>query len=72
MIHNQAVKGLGRYLKGTQECKMEYQPWPNEGFKVYVHADFAGGWFKGVSAEDRTASRSRYGYGIIYAGMPVS
>ena len=71
MVHNQAVKWLGRYLKGTQECKMEYKPRPTEGFKVYVDADFAGGWHKGASADDRTASRSRYGYVILYAGMPV-
>ena len=71
MEHNKAVKWLGRYLKGTMNQKMVYIPKPKEGFKVYVDADFAGGWYKGAPLEDRAAARSRYGYIIMYAGMPI-
>ena len=69
MDHNRAVKWLGRYLKGTAFHKIIHTPKPQNGFRVYVDADFAGAWYKGAPEDDRSAARSRYGCIFTYAGM---
>ena len=40
-------------------------------FRVYVDTNFGGAWYKGAPKDDRSATRSRYGYIIMYAGMPL-
>lgn len=71
MEHNRAVKWQGWHLKETASQKMIYTSKPQDGFRVYVDADFAGAWYKGAPKDDRSAARSRYGYIIVYAGMPL-
>ena len=38
---------------------------------MYFDANFAGAWHKGAPEDDQSAARSRYGYIIMYAGMPL-
>ncbi len=45
--HEQAVMRIGQYLLSTQDRGMTYTPDPTKGIKVYVDADFAGGWDPG-------------------------
>ena len=68
--HGEAVKWLGRYLKGTRDGGLLLRPDKTKGLEVYVDASFAGDWDKKMSHEARTA-RSRHGYVIYYAGCPI-
>jgi hypothetical protein len=49
---------------------MTYTPDPTKGIKVYVDADFAGGWDPG-DAMNADNVYSRTGYVIRYAGCPI-
>ena len=49
---------------------MFIKPDLKESFRVYVDADFAGNWDKRYGHEPDTA-RSRHGYVIMYAGVPI-
>ncbi len=54
--HADAVKWLGRYLKGTKDKGMILKP-TGTSFDVYVDADFAGNW-KQSEAESQDTARS--------------
>ena len=68
--HGEALRWLARYLKGTRDKGMVYQPDLSKGLEVYVDADFAGNWIAEES-EDRDTARSRHGYIITYADCPI-
>jgi hypothetical protein len=42
--HAEAVKWIGRYLKGTADKGMIIYPDTDIGFEVYVDASFSGNW----------------------------
>jgi hypothetical protein len=69
--HAEAVRSIGRYLKGTQTQGMIFRPDPTSGLEVYVDADFSGNWDNHMAAEDRDTARSRHGYIIKYMGCPI-
>jgi hypothetical protein len=69
--HGDAIRWLGRYLKGTRDKGIILKP-NKSSFEVYVDADFAGNWDKTIAAEDNSTARSRHGYIITYAGCPVT
>ena len=69
--HGKAVKWIGRYLKGTASKGCIMKPDPSKGLEVYVDADFAGNWDKELAGQDIDTARSRHGYIIMYAGVPV-
>ncbi len=54
--HADAVKWLGRYLKGTRDKGLILIP-TGTSFDVYVDADFAGNW-KSSEADSRDTARS--------------
>jgi Reverse transcriptase (RNA-dependent DNA polymerase) len=68
--YGKAVKNIGRYLLGTKTkgitCKLN-----NQAIQCYADADFAGNWETQIAAKDRATARSRSGYVIKYAGMPI-
>src|SRR6056300_397126 len=68
--HEQAIKWLARYLKGTRDRGIILRPDKNRGLEVYVDADFAGNWDPNEH-EDPDMARSRHGYFITYAGCPL-
>lgn len=68
--HGEAVKWLGRYLKGTKNKGTILRPDRTKGLEVYVDADFAGNWDPN-EYEDCDTARSRHGYYITYAGCPI-
>jgi hypothetical protein len=69
--HGAALKWLGRYLKGTRDKGMILNPCNDRDLEVYVDADFAGNWNQG-EGHKRDTARSRHGYIIMYAGVPIS
>ena len=68
--HADAIRWLGKYLKGTAKEGVILRPEIGRGLEVYVDADFAGNWNKEES-EDRDTARSRHGYVIMYQGCPI-
>ena len=70
LSHERAVKRIGRYLLGTREKGIVYNPDMSKGLECYVDADFAGGWSKeDVDNPDNVLSRT--GYILMYAGCPL-
>jgi hypothetical protein len=68
--HEQAVMRIGRYLLSTRDKGMICKPDSSKGLKVYVHADFAGGW---NPADPGNADNIylRTGFVIWYASCPI-
>ncbi len=64
-----AVKWLGRYLKGTRDKGMILKP-TGTSFDVYMDANFACNW-KHSEAKSQDTARSQHGYIILYAGCPI-
>ena len=47
------------------------RPDPSKGLEVYCDADFAGNWDPALAGEDIDTARSRHGFIISYAGVPL-
>jgi hypothetical protein len=69
--HGEAVRWLGRYLKGTRDKGTIMKPMPDRELEVYVDASFCGDWDPMEATRDRDTARSRHGYIINYAGCPL-
>ena len=69
--HGEAVRWLGRYLKGTRGKGTIMKPMPDRELEVYVDASFCGDWDPTEATNDRDTARSRHGYIINYAGCPL-
>ena len=67
--HGEAIRWLGRYLKGTKEQGMILKLVKGKELELYVDVDFAGNW-DSKETEDRDTARSRHGYVAMYAGCP--
>jgi hypothetical protein len=68
--HSKAIKHIGRYLLGTRNNGLIYQP-KHESLVCYCDADFFGNWNQSIAANDASTAQSRTGYIIFYAGFPV-
>jgi hypothetical protein len=55
-VHAEAVKWLGRYLKGTRDKGTIFRPRVDKGLEVYVDADFAGNYDKNDPCRDTARS----------------
>ena len=69
--HGDAIRWLGRYLKGTQNQGTILRPIQGKDLEVFVDASFCGDWDPVEAAADRDTARSRHGYIINYAGCPL-
>jgi hypothetical protein len=70
LLHELAVKRIGRYLIVTHDRGLILQPRKDFKLDMYVDADFAGMWHQEYS-ELRDCALSRTGYIITYCGCPV-
>ena len=73
--HAQAVKRIGRYLLGTKEKGLIIKPDETKSFECFVDASFAGEWSRELQDQamtDPNLARSRTGYLITYAGVPLT
>jgi hypothetical protein len=68
--HAEAIKWLGRYLKGTRDKGLILHPDGVSGLEVYVDADFVGNWDP-ADTQSRDSARSRHGYIIKYNNCPI-
>ena len=44
LIHERAVRKIGKYLSETSTRSIIYDPHKTQGIECYVDADFSGGW----------------------------
>ena len=73
--HAKAIKRIGRYLLGTMDKGLILKPDENKSFECFVDASFAGEWIRGNEDKamyDPNTARSRTGYIIRYAGIPLT
>lgn len=68
--HEDALKRIGRYLKGTIEEGLVLRPTDNLDIDCYVDADFAGLW-PHEDKLDPSCVKSRTGFAICVANCPV-
>ena len=68
--HGEALKHIGRYLKGTRGKGITLNI-KDEEFQVWADADFSGNWIKEEAEHDANTARSRSGYLITYLGCPI-
>jgi hypothetical protein len=68
--HGQALRWLGRYLKGTRNKGTTYYPDESRGLEVFVDASFSQDW-RPEDALDRDSARSRHGFYVTYASCPI-
>ena len=68
--HGEAVKRIGRYLMDNRDKGLIIRPDPDKGLQCYVDADFCGNWDKD-QFEDPSTARSRHGFIVKYASVPL-
>ena len=68
--HEEAVKRICRYLKGTLESGLILKPTADFSLDCYVDADFAGLYGYEDSA-DPISVKSRTGYVMLFCGCPI-
>ena len=71
MLHEKAVKYIGRYLAKTRDKGLILNPEANGKLDAYVDSDFAGRWHREF-AELRDSVLSRTGFIITYCNCPVT
>ena len=69
-VHEEAVKRIGRYLKGTADRGTILTPNDTHKLDFFVDANFAGGFNHEIS-DDMSSVLSRTGYSITYSGCPL-
>ena len=68
--HAQAIKTIVRYLSGTRDQGMTFQPGPRLDLDMYVDADFCS--LHGIEpASDPNSARSRSAYVIMLSNCPM-
>ena len=70
-VHGEAVKRIGRYLKGTSDQGLIMKPNDTNELTLHVDADFAGNWDASIAASDPATAQSRHGYVLHYCGIPL-
>ena len=66
LLHEKALKRLGRYLFHTKRDGIIYNPNTQKDLECYVDADFAGGWQQADSSDAENVI-SQTGMVIMYA-----
>ena len=70
LLHELAVKRIGRYLAGTKTKGLIINPHTTLSLQMYADADFAGLW-NVEDANDPTCVKSHSGYVITLGNIPV-
>jgi hypothetical protein len=71
--HTEAMKRLGRYLRGTATKGIIMRPVDLHSFECWVDASHAGEWQNEVKTcePDSATARSRMGYTFMFANCPI-
>ena len=70
--HAEAVKRIGRYLLSTRDKGLVIRPNDPKQFDCWVDADFAGHWRQSDAHVDPMTSKSRSGWPVRFAGVPIT
>ena len=70
--HAEAVKRIGRYLLAMWDKGLIIHPKKDWHFDCWVDADFAGNWRQADAHIDPMMSKSRSGWIVRFAGMPIT
>ena len=70
LLHEKAVKYIGRYLLATRDKGIILTPSEKYSLDAFVDSDFAGLWHRQY-AHMRDAALSRMGYVITFCGCPI-
>ena len=70
--HLQAVRTIGRYLRGTRDKGIVMRPDHAKSFEYWVDTDYAGNWYEPGAAKDPMTAKSRSDWVITYAGSPIT
>ena len=70
--HAEAVKHIGRYLLAMQDKGLIIHPKKDWHFDCWVDADFAGNWRQADAHIDPMMSKSRSGWIVRFAGIPIT
>ena len=68
--HGQAIKRIVRYLTGTKDRGIQFQPDLKAGLDCYVDADFAG-LYGYEDDQDPVSAKSRTGFVLTLFGCPI-
>ena len=71
LIHEKGVKRIARYLKGTRDKGLIFDPNKALQLEMYCDADFAGLW-NSENRDEATSVKSRSGIIITLGGVPVT
>ena len=66
-----AIKHIGHYLLKTRNKGLLIRPKQQESFECWVDADFSDNWDKRIAASDPNTAKSRSGFVIKHAGVPL-
>jgi len=69
--HADAVRMIGRYLSGTRDKGIIFNPDHTMSFECYCDAGFSGDWVPTLAPFDPSTARSRGGYIISFANCPL-
>ncbi len=72
MEHGQAVRWIGRHLKGTKDKGTILTPDKSKSLEVFVDADFTGNWDKPLAGIDQSTARSRHGFYKCCGGIRIT
>lgn len=70
LSHERGIRRIVKYLLGTQNRGLMFNPDKTKGIECYVDADFSGNW-TAVDSKDPQNVMSRAGYIIYYAGCLI-
>ncbi len=59
------------YLNKTCGLGLKFKPNTAKGFKCYADANFVGNWLRHTADVDPTTAKSRSGWYVFYAGVPI-
>ena len=69
--HGEAVERIAQYLKSRRNEGLILDPQSNKSIECYADADFSGNYIKHTAADDPSTAKSRTGYIITFAGVPI-
>jgi len=70
LLHEKAIKQIGRFLYLTRDQGLILQLQPNHSLNAYANSDFAGQWQQAYSHLCYHVF-SRTGYVLVYCGCPI-
>lgn len=70
-LHGEAVKCIARYLLDSRDKGIIIKPERTIGLECYIDANFCRDWNREIAAEDPDTARSRHGFVMKIAGVPI-